>query len=438
MIWYRPVSLLVETTIFLKSSGDRINWFNLLNKMLKSERSRHHARSRRQPSTTRQKLICALYFLFLHFGTIPTNSFSLPKTSHVSKGRIVAMRPFSSSRKDPLQTPTSTSTTTISKLSSFQDGDPTTVLGSFTRTTAQPLLFLVAFSLALALGMIAWEDYGATNLWPSRRMVVCTTTISSTPTTSADSSSSGYFGSRTIRGLGFGKIQRLQTLQDLSAQEKTSLVPDIRSYNEVLEEHRANRLSRWQDSSADNPKQLTSESIKTSVQDLRDILWQVLELQTLVKDYQWDAVHASINDSILPKLEPAATVLRLHLSSARDESIGYSNLGYEEIGFDWGSCAWRHCGALADAQEALDELDHLLGVLEPPECLFCLDVVERSIRDMLTVVPAQYHALEGMPVYQKFESAHVSNDDFGGETDVLDQEYLRMLEELRSPAGGED
>jgi hypothetical protein len=38
------------------------------------------------------------------------------------------------------------------------------------------------------------------------------------------------------------------------------------------------------------------------------------------------------------------------------------------------SCAWRHCGAQADAQEALDELDQLLGVLEPFECIFVLDV----------------------------------------------------------------
>jgi hypothetical protein len=49
------------------------------------------------------------------------------------------------------------------------------------------------------------------------------------------------------------------------------------------------------------------------------------------------------------------------------------------------SCAWRHCGALADAQEALGELDSLIGVLEPFECLFGLDIVERSFRDILAV-----------------------------------------------------
>ena len=49
------------------------------------------------------------------------------------------------------------------------------------------------------------------------------------------------------------------------------------------------------------------------------------------------------------------------------------------------SCAWRHCAAFADAQEALDELDSLIGVFEPFECLFCLDIVERSFRDILAV-----------------------------------------------------
>jgi hypothetical protein len=51
---------------------------------------------------------------------------------------------------------------------------------------------------------------------------------------------------------------------------------------------------------------------------------------------------------------------------------------------------------------------------------------------MLAVVPSQYHALDAIPAYQKYQSAHVSSDEFGDDTDVLDQEYLRMLEELRS------
>ncbi len=42
------------------------------------------------------------------------------------------------------------------------------------------------------------------------------------------------------------------------------------------------------------------------------------------------------------------------------------------IGFDWGSCAWRHCGAKADAQEAIAELYSYVGMLEPFECRFII------------------------------------------------------------------
>lgn len=43
------------------------------------------------------------------------------------------------------------------------------------------------------------------------------------------------------------------------------------------------------------------------------------------------------------------------------------------------SCAWRHCGALADAQEAFSELYNGLGLLEPYECLFVLDVIGKIL-----------------------------------------------------------
>ncbi len=42
------------------------------------------------------------------------------------------------------------------------------------------------------------------------------------------------------------------------------------------------------------------------------------------------------------------------------------------VGFDWGSCAWRHCGAKADAQEAIAELYSNVGMPEPFECRFII------------------------------------------------------------------
>jgi hypothetical protein len=342
--------------------------------------------------------------------------------------------------------PSSATSTTISSLASFKDGDSATALYAFFRTTVQPMVLLITFSVAVAFGMVAWEDYGATNLWPSRHMIVETTTTSTTTAMENSDSKRSFpsriesalhtFGTRSIHGLAFGKSERLKLLQ---GQEKVSLstaelLPEIRSYNEVMQEHNHERVTRWQDASvAREGKNNEVASMESAVRDLQMVLDKVLELQVSIADYQWVQVHSFIQSIILPKLEPAATILRVQLS---DNTLGY-NIGYEEIGFDWGSCAWRHCGALADAQEALDELDHLLGVLEPPECLFCLDVVERSIRDMLALVPPEYNALEGIPAYKPYRSSHpaaqIGDQGLGDdETVMLDEEYIKMLQELRS------
>ena len=68
------------------------------------------------------------------------------------------------------------------------------------------------------------------------------------------------------------------------------------------------------------------------------------------------------------------------------------------------SCAWRHCGAEADAQEALAELNNLSGVLEPFECEFIIDIVDRSLRDMIAVIPQKYLIQERVAMYQPYES----------------------------------
>ena len=68
------------------------------------------------------------------------------------------------------------------------------------------------------------------------------------------------------------------------------------------------------------------------------------------------------------------------------------------------SCAWRHCGAEADAQEALAELNNLSGVLEPFECEFIIDIVDRSLRDMIAMIPPIYLQPERVTLYQPYES----------------------------------
>jgi hypothetical protein len=50
-----------------------------------------------------------------------------------------------------------------------------------------------------------------------------------------------------------------------------------------------------------------------------------------------------------------------------NNNYDYNNLKEATIiGFDWGSCAWKNqCGAIADIQESYDEIDSLIGLLEP-------------------------------------------------------------------------
>jgi hypothetical protein len=81
----------------------------------------------------------------------------------------------------------------------------------------------------------------------------------------------------------------------------------------------------------------------------------------------------------------------------------------------------------------VDELDSLLGVLQPYEALFCLDVLERSVRDMLTTVPwqqadaADVQFWKELPVYQPLTSTNVQydeNDPDTSENYIVDEASL--------------
>ena len=58
---------------------------------------------------------------------------------------------------------------------------------------------------------------------------------------------------------------------------------------------------------------------------------------------------------------------------------------HDIIGHAWGSCAWRHCGARADAEEALAEIR--VGLLEPEEVRFCTGIARRAVEEVLAEVP---------------------------------------------------
>ena len=83
---------------------------------------------------------------------------------------------------------------------------------------------------------------------------------------------------------------------------------------------------------------------------------------------------------------------KLYIRNDNKKSVNFLWLCYC-FGAKKNSCGWRHCGAQADFQEALAELDQLVGVLEPYECLFCLDICERSLRDVLAMIPPSLHPM---------------------------------------------
>ena len=117
------------------------------------------------------------------------------------------------------------------------------------------------------------------------------------------------------------------------------------------------------------------------------------------------------------------------------------------------SCAWRHCGALADAQESLSEVYNSIGLFEPYECLFCLDVVERSLRDILVSVPVKYHSehdIKNLKQYIPNQSHNAPNEkqgesewpqqiketqqdnDYSPLSSTVDGDFLNTLSNLRN------
>jgi hypothetical protein len=219
-------------------------------------------------------------------------------------------------------------------------------------------------------------------------------------------------------------VLRPQALYGLAHQGQG----EISSYNTVLQHHRDYRVKMWHSNIAEKDG---SQAVSSLIAALDAI--QVLK--TMAQDYQWEEMQDLIRKPVLTtNLEEACSVLRKSAttSEARDE-----------IGFDWGryvemlswchveacyssyiSCSWRHCGAQADAQEALAELYNLIGVLEPFECQFCLDIVERSIRAILAVSNLEQQQI---PPYVHYMARGIE----GGES-ALEMDFMEALEALRS------
>lgn len=282
---------------------------------------------------------------------------------------------------------------------------------SFLSDTVRPIAVAILQAFLVALLLLTWEDYTCTHTLPSRNRV--------------DLPISSSWGASTVHGLGFGKAERMQLYKrqiSISTTDTDDDLLHVPSYNEVNLEHRQERVTRWRSSDT-----LVSDTA-VPIHTLCQILMTLQELQGLAENYQWVDMRTTLHTAPLSQLETAASSLRKWDPDA-------------VIGFDWGSCAWRHCGALADAQEAVDELDSLLGVLQPYEAIFCLDVIERSVRDMLTTVPWQQadavdvQFWKKLPAYMPLVSTNVQYDDNDpdstGDNYIVDEAYVKALFELR-------
>lgn len=242
--------------------------------------------------------------------------------------------------------------------------------------------------LTTAYSLVKYENYECANLKPQQASLK----------------------KSSVRGLAYGKVNRIEGKENTDLGESDESLWDIPSYNEIMLKHRDERVPRWR---ADNEKKSTTsinskelilsskkQQITDSVECLNKSLSAVLQLKELANNYDWNEMRAVLNSPTLNEnLEMACNILRVELDFSRKNAINLDeNNPPNVIGFGWGSCAWRHCGALADTEEALAELKNSLGLFEPFECLFTIDIAERALRDMITVVPDVYKVTD-IPSY---------------------------------------
>ena len=235
----------------------------------------------------------------------------------------------------------------------------------------------------------------------------------------------------STRGMGRGAIDRSDGwYQDTYLTSKDSIRQDdqsarnILSYNEIMLQHRTSRVPEWRQ------EEINKEDVVGAVDGIVQALETINELKQNAEEYEWDRM-------LIVLQEPSLTTNLQSSCSLLQRARGFLSIETrKEIGFDWGSCAWRHCGAQADAQESLAELYNSVGMFEPFECLFTLDIVERSLRDIITVLPGEFKPdkavlNERIGEYVPYLSSN-SEDNEEDEIDSIDRDFVNALANLRS------
>jgi len=160
----------------------------------------------------------------------------------------------------------------------------------------------------------------------------------------------------------------------------------VRSYNEVMEGYRAQTGFTY----GNRAKGVLKETHASSEYETR----QAARKLSLVLRHL-DAIDAAADNYDLALLTTLlrSPLIKTTLPSSL-EALRLSPLlpdtRHDVIGHAWGSCAWRHCGARADVEEALAEIR--VGLLEPEEVRFCTGIVRRAVEEVLAEVPKNARA----------------------------------------------
>ncbi len=302
------------------------------------------------------------------------------------------------------------------------------------KSTTKTDMFIEEFQLTLQLFLgcmgvsfllISWEDISMYHPMRLRSQVVIST--SSSPQSkpfAIPRDFSSQWGRSTVLGLAAGGAERqaIAAAGDL----ESSTYKDLPSYNEVMLTHRTDRIPLWDARGKDAVVPTTRKDVTDSARAIQLALLRIRDCVKLAENYEWDQLTAALNEKVLRSdLQSACYILK-----GADEFL--SRDARDEIGFDWGSCSWRHCGALSDAQEAIDALEHQVGMLEPFECIYCLDVVERSLRDMLAVTDKYADRSLKIPDYIPIQRMSDLSNEEGSDLDRQDEEYMTTLSFFRN------
>ncbi len=345
-----------------------------------------------------------------------------------------------------------------------------------------PLSVYATICLVGAFIISTYEDYDVTHTRPNP-----STLRPPTENTASTTNRLNFIGAAT-KGMGWGKLDRSAQSFDSWYGSSATTLQQVRSYNEIMLEHRKERIPRWtstahsevnserstlrQSTTYANSKEValySKEELKDAVLLLYKAIEELDDLKKMADDYMWEEIKVmlqpitaaerggsnalrqslesmdvlksaplyyknSVEDNMRSQITTSSSsAVSNKINNSENNSNNVDQLP-ELIGFDWGSCAWRHCGAKADAQEATAELYSSVGMLEPFECRFIIDIIERSIRDVLLVIPDDLlpTSADGKVIDLKPYENYVSQAEQAGDDSMgLDYEYVQALNSLR-------